>query len=350
MTTAEILGDGSAAGTLKNEDFASGIGIDKFDGLQDELDSYVDKVPLSGTADISGDLNFSTSSLNNVNEIETSTGTFTLSVMRSEVDAMNFATKLDILSPVPDATKKYYLSTDATNTLTWKELTTENLIQGATNFYFSSSDTQGALAGSDLQNASDDIADTDTVKKAMQRLGKKKETYLSQTGTPNFLPGSVTFSKLNGPTDSNGGHINGLLHYDTTSSSWSYMDVNGFNLVGKLDPTNGQQVNEIIANSAGGSNSPGDFYVVEKDGDATGIIGAGSVAFNEGDWIVWDGAEWRKIDYNGKVVSIHAKKDEIAAGPGQYNWRQVVIDPYTISSTLNSPNADDTKSKYLGLV
>ena len=65
-------------------------------------------------------------------------------------------------------------------------------LEGASTFYFSEEKTQSAVVASDLEHASGDVSSNDTVKKAMQRLGQKKENYLNQTGTPIFDEKSVT--------------------------------------------------------------------------------------------------------------------------------------------------------------
>ena len=121
--------------TLINEDFAPGIEIQKFNGLQEELDSYVDKVPLSGVASVTGDINFENSHLSGVSEIETSTGNFSPVEMKATLDAQNLASKLGTIEVTDlDPSKKYYLSSDNLNNLVWKELNTTNLIEGASNF------------------------------------------------------------------------------------------------------------------------------------------------------------------------------------------------------------------------
>ena len=115
----------------------------------------------------------------------------------------------------------------------------------------------------------------------------------------------------------------GLLYFDATKERWSYVDVNGFNLIGRFDPTNADSINKVLSSEP----NPGDFFVLKQSGSASGILNDDVVAFNEGDWIVWDGENWRKIDYRGKVVSIYSSQDVIVASGGRYNWDQVVIKP-----------------------
>ena len=133
---AEIKSQDIQNETLVDADFASGIEMNKFSGLQEKIDSYVDKVPAGDFAEMMGDINFGDSQLSGVSEIQTSKGSFSLSLMRTDVNNLDMSLKLNALSPVPDASKKYYLSTDTEGNLTWRELTTENVFGGGEHFLF----------------------------------------------------------------------------------------------------------------------------------------------------------------------------------------------------------------------
>ena len=215
--------------TLVNEDFNSGIGLDKFKGLEDEVNSYVKKVPPSGTAEITGDLDFQNSELSGVSNITTSSGNFEPTQMKTDLEAIDPSSKLDKIDATYLQTGKHYLSSDGNGSYEWKLLNTVNLLEGATNFYFDAEKNPKALAPSDLGTTDGAVEATDTLKVAFKKLAKKKETYLAQSGAPVLLPRSVTLDKLKTPLDSNGVEEKGILYFDANNASWSFMDISGFN-------------------------------------------------------------------------------------------------------------------------
>ncbi len=343
----EITSATIADGTLVDEDFASGLEVKKFSGLQEELDGYVEATPTPtntglGTAKITGDLNFGNSQFLNVGQIVTTSGLFSLTSMRSHVDEMDLGIKLlksSVDTSSLEENKKYFLSTDAEGALTWRELTTENipeLLEGASTYYFDEVKTQKAIASSTLQNMDGDIESGDTLQAAFRKLGTKITNFLSQTLRPELVDKSITFDKLKIPRDGQGNIVNGFLYLDATLTpkQWTIINVSGFNFLGELNPSEEAAVNTVIAQST--SRSSGDFFVMSTSGVATGLLSEEAHQFNSGDWIVWDGSQWRKIDYRGKVVSIFGNKNIIEAGANQYDWQQVVVKPYEISKNQNT--------------
>ena len=314
--------------TLVDVDFASGIQIKKFEGLQEELDRYVDSSPSSGVATLTGDLDFKTSKLTGVNEIVVKSGSFNpddtmLELKNLDLDAKQDLISTDFLTPG----KKYYLSSDSSNSIEWKLLNTINVKNGlTTNFYFDEQKALESKVDEDLIGTPGEIKALDSLKDIFKKLGKKREDFLQGNLAVEILPQAITIDKLADPVDDVGNPLEGYLHYDASLKEWSLLNVSGFNFVGDLDPTGSlTQLNN--------SYNSGDFFVISKDGTSSISI-AGSTEWNSGDWIVYNGpGDWKKIDYQGKIISVFSNTGKIEADSGQYDWNQVVIRPFQIDSS-----------------
>ena len=46
-------------------------------------------------------------------------------------------------------------------------------------------------------------------------------------------------------------------------------------------------------------------------------------SWNKGDWIVFNGEEWKRINNTGTVLSIFGRKPHVMPRAGDYNWSQI---------------------------
>ncbi|QZT39163.1 hypothetical protein K5X82_03495 [Halosquirtibacter xylanolyticus] len=70
-----------------------------------------------------------------------------------------------------------------------------------------------------------------------------------------------------------------------------------------------------------GTGSKGDFYVVSTSG--TQDFGSGSISFSPGDWILYDGLKWERVNNSSEVNSVFGRKGEVTAQTGDYTWAQI---------------------------
>lgn len=113
-----------------------------------------------------------------------------------------------------------------------------------------------------------------------------------------------------------------VLSYDSVSKTWKPRAINGLNYIGAWD-------------ASGGSNPPlsnaGNYYIVSVGGD----IDAGAVNLNVGDWIVYSGSAWQKIDNSTVITSVFGRAGAVAALEGDYNLG-MMGDVNTTGAVLNN--------------
>lgn len=81
---------------------------------------------------------------------------------------------------------------------------------------------------------------------------------------------------------------------------------------------NAQQNVPVVSNAIG---VKGDFYIVEATG--TQDFGSGSVVYSPGDWILYNGNEWDRVNNSNEVNSVFGRKGIITAQSGDYTWAQI---------------------------
>jgi len=87
------------------------------------------------------------------------------------------------------------------------------------------------------------------------------------------------------------------------------IDTTGINFLGTWDAN----ANTPTIVSSTHSGDPGDFYIVGTAG-TTNIDGEASWAV--GDWIIWDGTKWRKLDNTDLVTSVNTQTGAVVLGAG----------------------------------
>jgi len=65
----------------------------------------------------------------------------------------------------------------------------------------------------------------------------------------------------------------------------------------------------------------GDFYIVSNTGNQN--LGAGPEDYYAGDWILFNGSEWERVDHANTVSSIFGRKGVVTSEFGDYSWAQI---------------------------
>jgi hypothetical protein len=347
VTSSEIVDK-----TLTDLDFATGISISKFKGLQDEIDLLVDIIPLSGAVKLKGSLEFSAgANLTNITKIETPSGTLVIENFSSELDVFDTDLKLDSLGTANNTSGESYLSTNASSILTWKNLDTDHVTESGANQYITQDRVLDTVLDTIVPNTNFDIVATDTVITAFEKLESRLDNEISSTSTiSNIQNQSVTLDKLADP----GSGTSGYLHFDSTSNSWGLLEITGFNFLGEWDPT--INIPELIVGQAfltitGAPDeffNSGDFYLISKE-STNGPLIAGVSKWSVGDWVVWSGSEWKKIDYTGKITKFFGRTGNIQPSSGDYSWSMIekINDPSSLSDITDVESGNPTADQVL---
>ncbi|QZT37975.1 tail fiber protein [Halosquirtibacter xylanolyticus] len=89
-----------------------------------------------------------------------------------------------------------------------------------------------------------------------------------------------------------------------------------------------------------GSGSKGDFYIASTVG--TQDFGSGSISFSPGDWVLYDGLKWERVNNSSEVNSVFGRKGEVTPQVGDYTWAQIDKTTSFLSdlSDVSSSNPD----------
>lgn len=105
-----------------------------------------------------------------------------------------------------------------------------------------------------------------------------------------------------------------VLIYNQNTGFWEPRPIGGLTYQGSWDAQNN---NPTLADGGAGTNPlAGDYYVVSVSG-AANIDGIGE--WTSGDWIVFNGNSWDKINNTSDVVSFNGRQGAIVPAVGDYN-------------------------------
>lgn len=76
---------------------------------------------------------------------------------------------------------------------------------------------------------------------------------------------------------------------------------------------------------ADGTGDAGMYYIVSTSGSQN--LGSGSISFNAGDSVIYDGAVWQKLDMTDAVVSVFGRIGMVTAESGDYTASQITNVP-----------------------
>ncbi|EQC45504.1 tail fiber domain-containing protein [Bacteriovorax sp. Seq25_V] len=137
--------------------------------------------------------------------------------------------------------------------------------------------------------------------------------------TFNLVDGSVTASKIgDGEVGANhlssmGAGVGQVMQWNGTT--WVPTDLSGLTYLGSWDATTSG-----VGPDAGGGSSAGEYYVVSNPGtvDVDGIS-----SWAAGDWVVWNGTSWDKIDNSTGVTSFNGRTGTVTPQANDYTWAQI---------------------------
>ena len=122
--------------------------------------------------------------------------------------------------------------------------------------------------------------------------------------------GVVTATKLN----SMGATSGQVLKYDGNTHSWAPATLANSQIY--LGVWNASRNDPDISNL--GSFQNGDYFIVTSAGTYN------SISFNTGDWVMFNGTSWDKIDNSSNSVSsFNTRKGPVMPQSGDYNWSQI---------------------------
>lgn len=122
--------------------------------------------------------------------------------------------------------------------------------------------------------------------------------------------GQITGSKIssmNANTDS-------FLKWD--GGVWVPSSIGG--VLNYIGTWSAQTNTPLVSNAVG---VKGDFYIVGTAG--TQDFGSGSIVYYPGDWILFNGIEWERINNSNDVNSVFGREGIITAQAGDYTWAQI---------------------------
>ncbi len=105
-----------------------------------------------------------------------------------------------------------------------------------------------------------------------------------------------------------------VLSYDAVSGLWKPRSVNGLSYQGAWDALNDPQPTGVSA---------GDYY----------IVSVASAPYQVGDWIVYNGTTYDRIDNSQSIVSVHGRTGVVVGLEGDYNLTK--LSDVTITSPTN---------------
>lgn len=125
-----------------------------------------------------------------------------------------------------------------------------------------------------------------------------------------LVDGSVTSSKIssmNASTDS---------YLKWNGKVWGPSSIGG--VLNYLGTWSAQENKPVLSDGTG---FKGDFYVVSTVGNQD--LGKGSRIFYSGDWILYNGSEWERVNNSSEVNSVFGRKGVITAHQDDYTWAQI---------------------------
>ncbi len=123
---------------------------------------------------------------------------------------------------------------------------------------------------------------------------------------------------LNVTLDQLGANDGEVLTWSSGSNSWEPQPLNGIQYMGSWD------ARRVVEGGSGNppalSPSNGEYWIVNEDGtqDLDGVN-----EWQVGDWAIYNGTTWQKINNTGNVVSFNGRKGAIAPQTGDYTWGQI---------------------------
>jgi hypothetical protein len=114
-------------------------------------------------------------------------------------------------------------------------------------------------------------------------------------------------SSMNASTDN-------VLRWD--GSVWTPSNIGG--ILNYKGVWSAQFNTPVITSSMG---IKGDFYIVSNTGNQN--LGAGPEDYYAGDWILFNGSAWERVDHANTVSSIFGRKGVVTSEFGDYSWAQI---------------------------
>lgn len=145
--------------------------------------------------------------------------------------------------------------------------------------------------------------------------------------------GAVTASKLS----SMGAGVGQVMKWNGTT--WIPTDLSGLTYMGTWDAAAGVSVGP----DAGAGTTAGEYYVVSNAGT---IDVDGTSLWAAGDWVVWNGLSWDKIDNSTGVTTFNGRSGTVTPQPNDYTWAQI----NKAASSLNDIADVDTTGVSAGKV
>lgn len=137
--------------------------------------------------------------------------------------------------------------------------------------------------------------------------------------TFNLVDDSITSAKIGdkevkaSDLDSMGLTTGQVLQW--SGSTWQGVDLSGLAYLGTWDATA-----PGVGPDAGAGGSPGDYYIVNTSGtvdiDGTNI-------WTIGDWVIWNGLIWDKIDNSTGVKTFNGRSGTVTPLANDYTWSQI---------------------------
>ncbi|MCH4896538.1 tail fiber protein [Marinilabiliaceae bacterium JC040] len=135
-----------------------------------------------------------------------------------------------------------------------------------------------------------------------------------------LVDGSVTSSKIGN------GQVLGNKISSMNASTDSYLKWNGkvwgpSSIGGALNYLGVWSAQENKPVLVDGTGFKGDFYIVSTFGDQD--LGSGIIKFYSGDWILYNGTKWERVNNSSEVNSVFGRKGVITAHKDDYTWAQI---------------------------
>lgn len=109
-----------------------------------------------------------------------------------------------------------------------------------------------------------------------------------------------------------------------------------------IDPTKNYYINlEETINAM-----TGDYFIV----NTSLVDGENNILWNKGDWIVFNGQNWERINNTGSVISIFGRKSKVIPMADDYNWAQIDktnSSIFDLSNIFTSGNSLENNENYV---
>ena len=124
-----------------------------------------------------------------------------------------------------------------------------------------------------------------------------------------------------------------FLKWKEGNNLWFPYSIRGVNFRGKWNIVS---QNDLLSSYRGSQQAAGDYFVVDVEGTPDPNIETcrydeytqrescdDDTVWRKGDWAIWNGKNWNKISYTGKIESLFGRGGLVQHLKNDYNWEQI---------------------------